>query len=128
MLFFAAFLMVNGLIYQKFYRPPEISAVKCTGPVHDVVMKVKENSWLFDPSRVEVTAGETVHLQIYNEDSYDHGWAVEAFGVNKRLFPKINTDIKFCASKVGEYTFYCSVPCGEGHNNQKGTLVVKPRE
>lgn len=120
--------MVNGIVYQNFYRPPELSAVKCEGSTVDVAMISKENQWRFEPSRVEVTAGDTVRLRIYNEDAYDHGWAIEAFGINKRLFPKVNTEVEFCASKVGEYSFYCSVPCGEGHNSQKGILVVKPRE
>ncbi len=66
-----------------------------------------------------------VRLHIYNEDSYDHGFAIEAFGINKRLFPRRQTDIEFIASRAGSFQFYCSVPCGEGHYEQVGTLFVE---
>ncbi|OHA46749.1 MAG: hypothetical protein A3A80_02745 [Candidatus Terrybacteria bacterium RIFCSPLOWO2_01_FULL_44_24] len=129
MLIFGIFLLSNGFIYQKFYRPAEIAPIKESNkPPVVVEMRSDENKWHFNPDRVEVTAGDRVILKIYNEDSYDHGWATEALGINKRLFPKKETEIEFVASKIGEFPFYCSVPCGEGHYRQKGVLIVKPQD
>ncbi|OHA51677.1 MAG: hypothetical protein A3A97_00520 [Candidatus Terrybacteria bacterium RIFCSPLOWO2_01_FULL_40_23] len=123
---FFVFLMVNGIIYQNFYRPQELAPVKASGNIVNIDMRIEKDKWVFNPSRIEVMVGDTVKLKIFNEDSYDHGWAIEAFGQNKRLFPKRDTEIEFVASKAGEFPFYCSVPCGEGHYLQTGLLVVNP--
>jgi len=74
---------------------------------------------------IEVKVGDTVKLKIFNEDSYDHGFALDVFAVNEQLFPERETEIQFVASKVGAYSFYCSVPCGEGHYHMIGTFIVK---
>jgi len=73
---------------------------------------------------IEAKVGDEVVLKIFNEDSYDHGFALEVFGINKRLFPRSETEIRFIASKVGGFTFYCSVPCGEGHYQQTGKFII----
>lgn len=125
MLLFAGFVIVSGVIYQNFYRPAEIAPVAASGTILDVKVRVLENKWIWEPSVIEAKVGDTVKLKIFNEDTYDHGFALEAFGINKRLFPKRETTIEFTASKVGAYGFYCSVPCGEGHYQQTGTFIVK---
>lgn len=125
MLLFAGFVIVSGVVYQNFYRPAEIAPVPPSGTVLDVKVRVLENDWKWEPDVIEAKVGDTVVLNIFNEDSYDHGFALEAFGINKRLFPKRETRIEFTASKVGAYSFYCSVPCGEGHYQQTGTFIVK---
>ena len=123
----AGFMLVTGVIYQKFYRPPEIAPVPESGNVVEISMRVKENEWAWDPAEIKVAPGDRVILKIFNEDSYDHGFALEVFGINKRLFPKRETVIEFVASKVGDFSFYCSVPCGEGHYRQTGKFVVTPQ-
>ncbi len=129
MLIFFGFLMVNGFIYQKFYRPAELQSFTIDPNQEPIVIEMhsRENKWEFEPSRIEAMVGDRVVLRIYNEDSFDHGVAFETFGINKRLFPKEFTDIEILASRPGEYPFYCSVPCGEGHYRQKGVLVIKPK-
>ncbi|HEY4519307.1 MAG TPA: cupredoxin domain-containing protein [Candidatus Paceibacterota bacterium] len=124
MLIFAAFLIASGIVYQNFYRPAEIAPVKASGKVLDVRVRVLENAWKWEPEVIEAKVGDTVVLKIFNEDSYDHGFALEQFGINKRLFPKRETIIEFTASKAGAFGFYCSVPCGEGHYQQTGTFIV----
>lgn len=125
MLVFAAFLIVSGIVYQKFYRPADIAPIGATNNLREVEVRVLENQWKWSPDVIEVKAGDTVRLKIFNEDSYDHGFALETFGINKRLFPKRETIIEFTASKIGAFSFYCSVPCGEGHYKQTGTFIVK---
>ena len=88
-------------------------------------MRTKENEWKWEPAEIHIKAGDLVKLRIFNEDNYDHGFAVEAFGINKRLFPRRETQIEFVASRAGSFNFYCSVPCGQGHYEQIGTLFVE---
>jgi len=125
---FGGFMLLTGVIYQQFYRPLELSPASESGRVVEIAMRVRENSWSWDPAEVVVAPGDRVILKIFNEDTYDHGFALEAFGINKRLFPKRETVIEFVASKVGDFNFYCSVPCGEGHYRQTGAFRVKEEE
>ncbi|MFS0752823.1 hypothetical protein [Oceanobacillus sp. 1P07AA] len=34
-------------------------------------------------------------------------------------------DAVFTPEKPGEYAIYCSIPCGEGHNDMVSTLIVQ---
>ena len=122
-LIFTVFLIFSGIIYQTFYRPEDIGPVEASGQVVEIEMRVLENKWAWSPDVLTAKAGDRVILKIFNEDAYDHGFALEAFGINKRLFPKRETVIDFVVSKVGSFSFYCSVPCGEGHYKQTGIFT-----
>ena len=91
--------------------------------------KIKEfdmtaRQWAFEPSTIMVKEGDTVRLNIKNED-VAHGFAIFEFNVNERLPPGKTTTIEFTADKKGEYTFFCSVSCGQGHRDMKGKLIVE---
>jgi cytochrome c oxidase subunit II len=77
----------------------------------------------FVPSTINVNEGDNVKLSITSEDS-THGFALLPFGVRETLSPGKTVTVEFTADKVGEHTFFCTVPCGSGHGGMKGTLVV----
>jgi len=80
--------------------------------------------WSFEPSTITVKKDDKVRLNIKNED-VTHGFALFEFDVNERLAPGKTTTIEFTADKTGEYVFFCSVPCGKGHKDMKGKLIVE---
>lgn len=121
---FGVVLMTTGFLYQEFYRPASIGGFKSTGEVVEIHMRVIKNTWKWEPDVIRVNPGDKVILHIFNEDTYDHGFAIDVFGVNRRLFPKTTTVIEFTPSIPGKFNFYCSVPCGQGHYDQVGTLIV----
>lgn len=120
---FTVFLVASGVVYQVFYRPAEVAPVAATGRVVNIHMRSVENQWRWDPNVISAVVGDRVILTITNEDPYDHGFAIEAFGVNKRVFAKRDTVVDFVVSKPGTFSFYCSVPCGEGHYQQVGRFT-----
>lgn len=122
---FAVLLLFSGYIYANFYRPPEISRSEFTGNTVEIDMRVLKDKWKWSPDIIKVKAGDKVRIRIYNEDDYDHGFALDVFGINRRLFPKETTVVEFIASNKGKFNFYCSVPCGEGHYEQIGFLIVE---
>lgn len=124
LLIFATLLFISGYVYANFYRPAEVGGVEPTGNIVEINMRVLKDQWKFEPDTIKVEPGDKVRLYIYNEDSYDHGFAIDVLGVNRRLFPKRETVIEFIASLPGKFNFYCSVPCGDGHYDQIGTLLV----
>jgi cytochrome c oxidase subunit 2 len=145
---FTAFLFVSGWIYVKYYQPEELKPVEPSGRVAEINMVSSKDAWKFIPEAIRFKEGETVLeeysiaagnmpeeirlkvgdrviINVFNEDSFDHGLAIEAFAINRRLFPNQSTLIDFIASKAGKFQFYCSVPCGEGHYQQIGTIIIE---
>lgn len=57
-----------------------------------------------------------------------HGFRLEAFGIEVDLPLDVPNDIvvvKFVADKTGTFTYRCSNDCGPGHDDMKGTLIVR---
>jgi cytochrome c oxidase subunit 2 len=124
-LLFAAILIGGGVVYEKFYRPKDVGAIAWDGvTVFERNIRSLEGKWHFEPNQLETKRGAKVILHIYNQDTYDHGFAIDNFAVNERIFPKSTTTVQFIASEKGEFQFYCSVACGDGHYDQVGKLIV----
>ncbi len=124
LLTFAVLLFFSGYIYAEFYRPLDIKQAMPTGNTVEINMRVIKDQWKWDPGTIKAKPGDKVRLIIYNEDDYDHGFALDIYGINRRLFPKKTTVVEFVASNEGKFNFYCSVPCGDGHYTQIGFLIV----
>jgi heme/copper-type cytochrome/quinol oxidase subunit 2 len=80
--------------------------------------------WGWEPSTVTVKKGVPVVITVTSR-SGTHGLAIPALGVNSGTFGVGETKtVEFTPDKAGEYPFFCSVFCGEGHSEMRGTLVV----
>lgn len=90
-----------------------------------ITVRALRNHWNFDPKIIEVRKGDHVVLKIFNEDTYDHGFASEGLGINKRLPAGQETVVEFDAATAGIFPLYCSIPCGQGHFQMTGRIVVE---
>lgn len=86
----------------------------------DIIAK----QWSFEPDTIIVDKGDMVKLRIKSVD-VDHGISIPEFGVNERLKSGKTVKVEFVADKTGTFTFFCNVICGAGHNNMRGTLIVR---
>lgn len=129
---FLAVLVIGGIGYQYFFA----TKVKCFDwQIKDRVIEARtlKNQWTFTPDPLEVNRCERVTLRIFNEDKFDHGFAINAFGIDKRLPPETTTEITFLATQAGAFPFFCSVACGQGlvngktrgHFDHKGELIIR---
>lgn len=77
-------------------------------------------NWDFDQDEYIVTAGEEVKLTLTNDEGM-HGIEIDGLDV------KVDGDgeTTFTATEPGEYNIYCSIPCGQGHNDMVSTLIVQ---
>ena len=96
---------------------------------HEEEADVSESSIIakrfeFEPSTIEVNQGETIRLTVKSID-VKHGFGLREYGINEVLPPNKEVKIEFVADKVGEFTYYCSVPCGFGHGSMRGKLIVR---
>jgi cytochrome c oxidase subunit 2 len=90
--------------------------------VHEIQMTAKK--YEFNPSVITVKKGDHVKLIITALDR-DHGFKLEAYGIDQKLKKGDPATIEFTADKAGTFEFKCSQVCGLGHGKMKGKLVVE---
>lgn len=114
-------------------KPDTGNVIGPTGDVKRITITIRKEAWRFDPENINVIQGDKVLLTVVNEDEFDHGIAIDAYGVSQRVPAKSQITAEFIASRAGAFPFYCSVPCGEGevdgvkrgHFDQVGELTVE---
>ncbi len=108
-------LVGAGIVYSRISDTDN-----CTeGMGKEVVLNVvsKKLEWRFEPETIEVEKCDRVKMTVTNEDDFDHGVAIDAFGISQRLPALGQITIEFVASKTGEFPFYCSVSCSTSDNS-----------
>ena len=85
---------------------------------------ITAKKWDFAPETITVNKGDLVKITITSTD-VQHGFKINAYGINEKFDKGEIKVIEFTADKEGEFPFYCSVPCGSGHSSMGGKLIVK---
>ena len=127
-------LVLGGGIFYRLVLLPQSSVPVETGVVRNFTVIAVQDEWKFIPETIEVDRGDRVKLEVINEDEYDHGIAIDAFGVSQRMPAKSTINVEFVVTQVGDFQYYCSVPCGEGevdgkkrtHFDMIGVIKVRP--
>ena len=89
-------------------------------------VEVVARKFAFEPSTIEVKAGESVEITFSSADT-KHGFTCKELGLEKVVFAKGEpATVKFTAQKPGTYEFKCAKFCGLGHGKMKGAIVVAP--
>ena len=125
-------LVGGGYIYTNYFQS-ESSKPLSSGIIKEFTVTTEKDGWRFIPDLIEVNQGDTIKLTITNNDDYDHGFSVDAFGISQRIPAKETIYVEFVATQPGDFPYYCSVPCGEGvvdgekrgHFDQVGRIKVK---
>jgi len=89
-------------------------------------IEVVAKKYSFEPSRIELKAGEPVEITFRSEDT-KHGFVSKELGLEKVVFSKDEpAKVSFTPEKPGTYSFKCARFCGMGHGKMKGEIVVSP--
>ncbi|MFT5036645.1 MAG: plastocyanin [Candidatus Azotimanducaceae bacterium] len=102
-------IVVAGVLYGEFSNVSDSSIE--TGVVKEFTIVSKKLEWRFEPESIEIEQGDRVKLTIVNEDNFDHGFAINALGIDQRLPANGTIHEEFVARKSGIFQFYCSVSC-----------------
>jgi heme/copper-type cytochrome/quinol oxidase subunit 2 len=106
-----AVIFGGGITYRVFFAA-ERAAV--TGEVREFTVTAQKNKWNWSPETFNVNQGDLIKITVVNEDDYDHGFAIDQFGVSQRLPARGTIKVEFIANTPGEWPYYCSVACGDG--------------
>lgn len=107
-------LIIGGGVFYRIFLLPESSVPFTSGKVREITVVAKKDQWSFNPEILEAERGDKIIATIINEDNYDHGISIDAFGVSQRMPANGTIKVEFVVTQEGDFPFYCSVPCGEG--------------
>ena len=89
---------------------------------HTVHMFVED--WEFSPETITVKKGEELEI-VLEGVSGDHGFGVPKLGINVPLEEGETKTVAIPTDKAGTFHFLCTVPCGSGHSDMRGTIVIQ---
>lgn len=89
--------------------------------VREITLEASQYAWSEEIIRVRV--GELIRLRLTSVD-VAHGFFLPEANINVEIQPGQEQVVEFMAPSVGEYSFFCSVFCGEGHQDHKGVFIV----
>lgn len=78
----------------------------------------------FQPGRMEIPVGSTVHFQITSPDVV-HGFEIAGTNVNMMVVPGHINRATYTFDRPGEYLIVCNEYCGTGHQVMSGKIIVK---
>jgi heme/copper-type cytochrome/quinol oxidase subunit 2 len=87
------------------------------------VIDMTATDWSFTPNVIQAKVGEKVIVHLKGV-SGQHSFAIPDLGINVAINPGETKDIEIPTDKAGTFTFRCFVPCGPGHKDMTGQLVV----
>ena len=104
------------------------AALAAVRPDEPRVIEVLAKRFTWEPSEIQVTVGERVRLVLRTADGL-HGIELKKFKIAKEI-PRGNkaVTVEVTADEAGLVPFFCSVYCGDGHEDMKGVLVVVARD
>ena len=88
------------------------------------VITVQMKRYDFVPATIEVTQGERIVLRVTSTDRL-HGIGISKFRIDKQVAKGETVEIAFVAAEPGTYEVICTEDCGKGHDEMRGSLVVK---
>jgi len=103
-----------GIAY-RFLLLPESEKPIETGVVREITITTGKDQWRFFPEDIQLDQGDRLIMTLINEDSYDHGVGIDAFGISQRMPANSTIKVEFVVSKAGDFPFFCSVPCGQDY-------------
>ena len=87
------------------------------------VIRISALTFEFKPSEIVLRKGVPVTLELISQGRH-HGFKLAEFHLRADIQPGIVQRIRFVPDKVGNFTFFCDVFCGEEHEDMSGTLRV----
>jgi len=87
------------------------------------VIKVSSHKFEFVPGAITLKKGVPVVFELTSSDVI-MGFNVPDFKNRATIIPGVVTRIRIVPDKVGTFTFFCDVFCGDGHEEMSGLITV----
>jgi heme/copper-type cytochrome/quinol oxidase subunit 2 len=88
------------------------------------VIDMTVGNFQFSPSSIIVKKGESIIVRLKNI-SGEHSFYSEALNLDVPVAEGQSVDITIPTQTAGTFDFRCGIPCGEGHREMTGQIVVQ---
>lgn len=88
------------------------------------VIKVEARKFRFAPDVIELTAGESVVLELMALD-FAHGFSIPDWKMRTDLVMGKLVRMHLKPEQAGKFAFLCDNFCGSGHEEMNGSIIVK---
>ena len=85
---------------------------------------IRVENWAFTPSSIRVKKGDSVTLRFVGTTG-SHGVKIPALGIDVTINPDQKVEVVLPTDTTGTFPFACTVPCGSGHSEMKGMIIVE---
>jgi cytochrome c oxidase subunit II len=93
-----------------------------TGPAPQI-FEIKAKKFEYSPREITVKVGVPVVLKLTSLDRL-HGFNCPGLKLRADIEPGKTSEVRFTATKVGTYPFFCDIYCGGGHGGMNGRIIV----
>lgn len=104
----------------SFPPPPPPPAVP-----QALIIDVDIDNWSFSPASITVKQGQQITLRLKGKNGV-HGFSAPQLGINQSVGPGQSIDVSLPTDASGTYNFFCNIPCGTGHGDMFGQIVINP--
>ncbi len=87
------------------------------------IVNMQVENWAFVPNTITARKGERITVHLTNV-SGEHSFTSDALGVDVPINEGETKDIVIPTDKIGVFSFRCAVPCGPGHRDMTGQIVI----
>ncbi len=88
------------------------------------VITISAENFDFNPSTITVKKGEKVTLVFQGVEGH-HGVMIADLGINVDIPDGGSASVELPTDKTGTFAFRCSVPCGPGHKEMTGAIIIE---
>ncbi len=88
------------------------------------VIAVTAANFTFTPNVIRIKKGDKIQLKLVGSEGM-HGLAVDGLGINVKVSTGDTVMVDIPTDTTGTFSFRCSVPCGPGHKEMVGTIVIE---
>lgn len=121
MIIVVALLTGLGIVVARVIAQPDPRAINAQPDVQ--VIKVTAKRFVYTPNQITLKKGVPVVLELRTEDVL-MGFNAPDLGARADIIPGQVTRVRIVPDKVGNFSFFCDVFCGSGHEEMTGTIVV----
>lgn len=114
--------MVQKTSQSAAMQPSSVKPAEPSGSVRIITVAV--DNFDFSPSVIKVKKGEKVTL-VFKGEAGAHGVMIKDLGINVVVPVDGTVTVDLPTDTAGTFAFRCSIPCGAGHKDMKGTIIIE---
>ena len=123
---FAVVFVVKIKLSENPSEPKSVISESATSTTNKNIREIKviAKQYSFSPDVIRFSLNEKIKFRIVSGD-VTHGFSVPELGIDQIIEPGKETIIDFQPTKKGTYHLLCSVTCGAGHSEMKGSIIIE---